>query len=77
MYPLPNLEYLIDLVSLDVRFQPLVRRFRLLRGVVLAFLLCHLPAMYRARFVPVFHNPSPYLKIMMSIVTNAVANITA
>ena len=58
MYPLPDLEYLIDLVSLDVRFQPLVRRFRPLRGVVLALLLCHLPAMYRARFVPVFHNPT-------------------
>lgn len=58
MYPLPDLEYLIGLVSLDVRFQPLVRRFRPLRGVVLALLLCHLPAMYRARFVPVFHNPT-------------------
>lgn len=58
MYPLPDLEYLIDLASLDVRFQPLVRRFRLFLGVVLALLLCHLPAMYRARFVPVFHNPT-------------------
>lgn len=58
MYPLPDLEYLIDLVSLDVRFQPLVQRFHPFWGVVLALLLCHLPAMYRARFVPVFHHPT-------------------
>lgn len=56
MHPLPDLEYRVGLVSLDVSLRARVTGFLPFRCVVLALFIRHLVRMYRPWFVPVLHS---------------------
>lgn len=62
MHPLPDLEYRVGLVSLNLRLRARVTGFLPFRCVVLALFIRHLVRMYRPWFVPVLHSLTALFK---------------